>query len=98
MLADTLEYVHEVIVRVDVVQPACGQQALHNADMLGTQLSPTEEPGTRDLRRRGCLPHTAGYRSRRFGALDKGIRHGGGPSNWIYLRATRAGACATSTV
>lgn len=44
VLADTLQHVHEVIVRVDVVQPAGGQQALHNADVLGAQLSPAEQP------------------------------------------------------
>jgi hypothetical protein len=44
MLTDTLQNVHEVVVWIDVVQPACRQQALHNADMLGAQLGPAEQP------------------------------------------------------
>ena len=44
MLADTLQHVDEVVVRVDVVQPAGCQQALHNAAMFGAQLSPAEQP------------------------------------------------------
>lgn len=38
MLNDTLQNVHEVVVRIDIVQPAGHQQALHNADMFGVQL------------------------------------------------------------
>ena len=44
VLADTLQHVHEVIVRVNVVQPAGGKQALHNADVLGPQLGLAEQP------------------------------------------------------
>ena len=44
MLADTLQYVDEVVVRIDVVEPTGRQQALHNADMLGAQLGPAEQP------------------------------------------------------
>lgn len=44
VLADTLQHVHEVFVRVDVVQPPGSQHALHNADVLGAQLSPAEQP------------------------------------------------------
>ena len=44
MLADTLQDVDEVVLRIDIVQPAGRQQALHNADMFGAQLSPAEQP------------------------------------------------------
>jgi hypothetical protein len=43
VLADTLQHVDEVIERVDVVQPAGGQQALQNANVLGAQLSQDEQ-------------------------------------------------------
>ncbi len=42
MLADSLQHIYEVVVRVDVVQPAGCQQTLHNADMFGAQLGPAE--------------------------------------------------------
>jgi len=44
MLSNALQYVHEVIVRIDVVQPTCRQQALHNSDVFGAQLGPAEQP------------------------------------------------------
>ena len=44
MLPDTLHDVDEVIVGVDVVQPAGCQQALHDADVFSAELSPTEQP------------------------------------------------------
>jgi hypothetical protein len=44
VLADSLQHVHEVIRRIYVVQPAGRQQALHNADVPGAQLGPTEQP------------------------------------------------------
>lgn len=44
MLADTLQHIHELIVRVDVVQPTGRQQTLHNADVLGAKLCPAEQP------------------------------------------------------
>jgi len=44
VLSTAPQHVHEVVVRIDVVQPAGGQQALHNADVLGSQLSPAEQP------------------------------------------------------
>lgn len=44
MLADTLQHVHKIVVRIDVVQPAGCQQALHNADMLGAKFGPAEQP------------------------------------------------------
>jgi hypothetical protein len=43
VLADALQDIDEVVVRVDVVQPTGGRQALHDADMLDAQLSPTEQ-------------------------------------------------------
>jgi hypothetical protein len=38
MLASALLHIDEVVVRIDVVQPAYRQQALHNPDMLARQL------------------------------------------------------------
>lgn len=37
VLADTLENVDQIVVRVDVVQPTGRNQALDDADVLGTQ-------------------------------------------------------------
>jgi hypothetical protein len=44
MLADSLEHVHKVVIRIDVVQPTGSEQALHNADVLGALLGPAEQP------------------------------------------------------
>jgi hypothetical protein len=44
VLSDTLQNVLEVNVRVHVVRPTGRQQALHNADVLGVQLSTAEQP------------------------------------------------------
>jgi hypothetical protein len=44
MLADPLQHVDEVRVRVDTLQPAGSDQALHDASMLGANFGPTEEP------------------------------------------------------
>jgi len=44
MQADTLQNIDEVIVRVDVVQAARDEQALHDPDVLGAKLGPTEVP------------------------------------------------------
>jgi len=44
VLAHTLQDVDEVGVRVDVVQPAGGDQALHDAGVFGADLGPAEQP------------------------------------------------------
>ncbi len=44
MLADTLQHVDEVVVRIDVVQPIGGQQAMDNANVPGAQLGLAEQP------------------------------------------------------
>ena len=44
MLAHTLQHIDEVRVRVDALQTARGDQALHNSNVLGTNFGPTEEP------------------------------------------------------
>ena len=44
VLADTLENVDQIVVRIDVVQPTGCDQALDDADVLGAQLGPAEHP------------------------------------------------------
>jgi hypothetical protein len=44
VLANTLQYIDEIGVRIDAVQTTGDDQALHDADVLGTELSPTEIP------------------------------------------------------
>ena len=44
MLSDALENVDEVVVGVDVVQPAGDDQALDDADVFGREFGPAEEP------------------------------------------------------
>jgi hypothetical protein len=42
VLANTLEDVDEIVVRIDLVQPRGRDQALDDANMLGAQLGPAE--------------------------------------------------------
>ena len=44
MLADPLQYVDEIRIRVDALQPAGGDQALHDARVLGANFGPTKKP------------------------------------------------------
>ena len=44
MPVDPLQHVDEIIVRVNVVQAAGDQQALHDADVPGAELSPGKKP------------------------------------------------------
>jgi len=44
VLTDPLQHVDEVGVHVDLVQPTGGDQALHDADLLGAELAPAEVP------------------------------------------------------
>ena len=44
MLVDALQHVHEIGVRIDVVQAAGHQQTLDDADVLGAQFGPGEQP------------------------------------------------------
>jgi len=45
MLADALQYIDQVGVGIDAVQPAGDDQALDDTDLFGAQLGPAEEPG-----------------------------------------------------
>lgn len=49
VFADKLKYVDQVGVRVDVLQSAGRDQALHDAGVLGADFCPTEEPERRRL-------------------------------------------------
>ncbi len=44
MLADPLQDIDQVVIRIDVVEAASGKQTLHDADLLGTQFRPAEQP------------------------------------------------------
>ena len=44
VLPDPLQHIDEVGVDVDLVQATGGDQALHNADLLGAELGPAEIP------------------------------------------------------
>jgi hypothetical protein len=41
---DPLQHINQIFIRVNIVQPAGGKQALHNTDMLGASLSPAKKP------------------------------------------------------
>ena len=43
MLANSLQDIDQVVIRIDFVQSASGQRALHDADVLGTQFRPAEQ-------------------------------------------------------
>ena len=40
MLADPLQHIDQVVVRIDVVQPTGDHQALHDGHMPGAQFGP----------------------------------------------------------
>ena len=42
MLTNPLQYIDEIIVRIDVMQPTGHQQALHDTDVLGAEFGPTD--------------------------------------------------------
>ncbi|GAB1425839.1 hypothetical protein MASR2M16_30730 [Thauera terpenica] len=44
VLADALEHVDEIVVRIDFVESTGRNQALDDADMLGAELGPAEHP------------------------------------------------------
>ena len=44
MLADPLQDIDQVVIGIDVVEAASGQQTLHDADLFGTQFRPAEQP------------------------------------------------------
>ena len=44
MLTDALQDIDEVVVRIDLVQPAGHDQALHDPDVFGPEFGPTEHP------------------------------------------------------
>ena len=69
MLADALQYIDQVGVRIDAVQPAGDDQALDDTDLFGAQLSPAEEPGF------SAHGTTLSARSKMIG-IDRNIRIG----------------------
>lgn len=44
MLADALEDVDEIVVRIEFMQPTGRNQALDDANVLGAELGPAEHP------------------------------------------------------
>ena len=56
MLADTLEHVDEIVVRIEFMQSTGRNQALDDADMLGAELGPAEHPV---MKRVFCLADAA---------------------------------------
>ena len=44
MLTNALQHIDEIIIRIDVMQPARHQQALRDTDVLGAEFGPTEQP------------------------------------------------------
>ena len=43
-MADPLQHIDEVVVGINIVEPAGREQTLHDADVPGTQFGPAEEP------------------------------------------------------
>ncbi len=41
---DPLEHIHEVDIGIDALQAARGNQALHDADIVGTDFRPAKQP------------------------------------------------------
>jgi hypothetical protein len=44
VLADALQHIHQIGVRIDAVQPAGGDQALQDAGVFGADFAPAKEP------------------------------------------------------
>ena len=44
MLTNALQHIDEVVVWIDVMQSACHQQALRDANMLRAKFGPTKQP------------------------------------------------------
>ena len=44
MLTDPLQDIDQVVIGMDVVEAASGQQTLHDTDLFGTQFRPAEQP------------------------------------------------------
>ena len=42
VLTNTLQHIDQIIIRIDVVQTAGGDQALQDADLLGAEFRPAE--------------------------------------------------------
>ena len=49
MFADPLQHIDEVGVRIDAVQSAGDDQTLDDADVLGAEFGPAEEPDLRPM-------------------------------------------------
>ncbi len=44
MLPDTLQHIDHIVIGIDLVQSAVHDQALHDPDVFGAELGPTEQP------------------------------------------------------
>ena len=44
MLADPLQDIDQVVIRIDVVEAASGQQTLHDADVFSPKFCPAKHP------------------------------------------------------
>ena len=53
VLADTLQDIDQVVIGIDIVKAASGQQTLHDADLFGPQFRPAEQPGLPVIQRFG---------------------------------------------
>ena len=60
VLSDALQHVHQIGVRIDAVQPASGDQALHDASVLGADLAPAEQPRLFERFYRGAAGRASG--------------------------------------
>jgi hypothetical protein len=54
MLADALQHIDQVGIRIDAVQAAGDQEALDDAYLLGTQFGPAESSQPRGIAPLGC--------------------------------------------
>ena len=43
MLTNPLQYIDEIVIRIDVMQSACHQQALRDANVLRAEFGPAEQ-------------------------------------------------------
>jgi len=64
MLAHALQDIDEIGVRVDTLEPASRNQALHDASVLGADLGPAKEPVLFAARHRGVILPMSGRKSK----------------------------------
>ncbi len=53
MLADPLQDIDQVVIGMDIVETASGQQTLDDAHLFGTQFRPAEQPSLPVIQRFG---------------------------------------------